>query len=114
MIKVGQAHGYVLGKVYGMDPGDVVGAVSGNNEARRRCEDTLLKSAATRSDEQRPSMGQDMHKGRRTEIELINGFVAAKGDEVGIPTPVNKALVEAVKKVERGDLPAGPEVVAQI
>ncbi len=34
-IQVGQAHGYVLGKIYGMPPEDVVGAVTGNNEALR-------------------------------------------------------------------------------
>jgi 2-dehydropantoate 2-reductase len=27
---------------------------------------------------QRPSMGQDMRKGRRTEIKLMNGFIAEK------------------------------------
>jgi 2-dehydropantoate 2-reductase len=59
-------------------------------------------------------MGQDMRKGRRTEIELINGLVAAKGDETGIPTPVNKALVQAVKRVERGEATASPDVVARI
>ena len=59
-------------------------------------------------------MGQDMRKGRRTEIELINGLIAAKGDETGIPTPANKALVEAVKKVERGEAAPGLEVVAHI
>ena len=69
---------------------------------------------AERSDDQRPSMGQDMRKGRRTEIDLINGFIAAKGDEVGIPTPVSKALVEAVKKVERGEVAASPDNVAHI
>jgi 2-dehydropantoate 2-reductase len=55
-----------------------------------------------------------MRKGRRTEIELINGLVAAKGDETGIPTPVNKALVQAVKRVERGEALASPDVVAHI
>ncbi len=28
---------------------------------------------------QRPSMAQDMAKGRRTEIELMNGFIAERG-----------------------------------
>ena len=29
-------------------------------------------------------MGQDMVKGRRTEIEFLNGLVAKKGEEIGI------------------------------
>ena len=32
-------------------------------------------------------MGQDMVKGRRTEIEFLNGFVAQKGEEIGMPLP---------------------------
>ena len=34
---------------------------------------------------QRPSMGQEMAKGRRTEIEYLNGFVVREGERAGIP-----------------------------
>ena len=34
--------------------------------------------------EHRPSMGQDMVKGRRTEIEFLNGFIVRKGEEIGL------------------------------
>ena len=60
------------------------------------------------SAEQRPSMGQDMMKGRRTEIEYLNGFVVREGDKVGIAARANAALVDIVKKVERGDLQPDP------
>ena len=33
---------------------------------------------------QRPSMGQDMLKGRRTEIEFLNGLIVREGEKVGI------------------------------
>jgi 2-dehydropantoate 2-reductase len=49
-------------------------------------------------------MGQDMVKGRRTEIEFMNGLVVEKGKELGIPTPANAVLTDIVKKVERGAL----------
>ena len=49
-------------------------------------------------------MGQDMVKGRRTEIEFMNGLVVEKGRELGIPTPANAVLTDIVKKVERGAL----------
>jgi 2-dehydropantoate 2-reductase len=41
----------------------------------------------------RPSMLQDVMKGRRTEIDYLNGFVAAEGRGVGVPTPFNDAVV---------------------
>jgi 2-dehydropantoate 2-reductase len=40
-------------------------------------------------------MLQDVMKGRRTEIDYLNGFVAAEGRNVGIPTPFNDAVVAA-------------------
>ena len=46
-------------------------------------------------------MGQDMVKGRRTEIEFLNGMVARKGDEIGIATPANVVLTDIVKRVEQ-------------
>jgi 2-dehydropantoate 2-reductase len=59
-------------------------------------------------------MGQDMMKGRRTEIEYINGFIAEKGEEVGIPAPAHAALTELVKRIERGELQPGPEHIERI
>ena len=113
-VRVGWALGYRLEKVAGMRPEDIVGAVEGNNAARKRVDEAMDEGNAKRNDAQRPSMGQDMAKGRGTEIELINGFVAEKGDTVGIATPANKALVQAVKRVEKGEIPAARDVVAGI
>jgi 2-dehydropantoate 2-reductase len=56
-------------------------------------------------------MAQDMAKGRRTEIEFMNGFIAEKGAEAGIPAPTHARLTEIVKQVERGALQARPENV---
>jgi 2-dehydropantoate 2-reductase len=55
-----------------------------------------------------------MRKGRRTEIDFINGFIVDKGREVGIETPVNAALVDLVKRVERGELTQSPDNVRDI
>ena len=52
----------------------------------------------------RPSLAQDIMKSRRTEVEHLNGYVARKGAEVGIQTPVNEAVVSVTKRVESGEL----------
>lgn len=49
--------------------------------------------------------------GRRTEIEFMNGFVAAKGETIGIATSANIALTDIVKRVERGELEPDPRHV---
>ncbi len=53
-------------------------------------------------------MAQDMRKGRRTEIELMNGFIAEKGRLMGIPTPSHDKLTQVVIRVERGELAPSP------
>ena len=57
-------------------------------------------------------MGQDMLKGRRTEIDFINGFIVQKAKEIGRDAPANAALTAAVKRVERGEVQARPENLA--
>ena len=55
----------------------------------------------------RPSLLQDILKGRRTEVDYLNGYVVRKGREVGLPTPMNEAIVGLVKQVEAGTLAQG-------
>ncbi len=57
-------------------------------ELRRVCRAT----AANRS-----SMLQDVEAHRETEVDAINGAVVSRGRELGIPTPINEALLHAVK-----------------
>ncbi len=46
------------------------------------------------------STGQDMQRGKRTEIDSLNGYIAGRGAELGVPTPVNHALYALVKLAE--------------
>lgn len=43
---------------------------------------------------------QDLRKGRTTEIDHLNGAVAALGASYGIPCPVNEALTTIIKQLE--------------
>ncbi len=47
------------------------------------------------------STAQDLERGRRTEIDALNGFVVRRGLEVGVPTPVNQSLLALVKLREK-------------
>ncbi|QJW46301.1 ketopantoate reductase family protein [bacterium BFN5] len=46
------------------------------------------------------SMLQDLEKGKKTEIDYINGVVCQGGRRCGIPTPFNDKVVELVKEAE--------------
>lgn len=111
-IEVGQALGYRLEQRKGTDPDEWVAAAKGDRKALQRIEDHILEEVKSRGDGQRPSMGQDMQKGRKTEIAEINGFVVEKGNEVGIPTPLNAKMVELVRKCERGALTPSVDNIA--
>ena len=56
-------------------------------------------------------MGQDMQKGRRTEIDFINGVIADRGNYIGVPAPTHAKLTEIVKKVERKEEKAAPALL---
>ena len=50
------------------------------------------------------SMLQDVEAGRRTEIDVINGAVVRAADEVGVPVPINRTLMQLIKgwETQRG------------
>jgi len=45
----------------------------------------------------RSSMLQDLARGRPTEIEAINGYVAARGAALGVPAPTNATLTRLIR-----------------
>jgi 2-dehydropantoate 2-reductase len=76
-------------------------ADAGRPETREAL-DRALTPAGPGARSWRASMAQDVAKGRRTEIDEMNGRVAALGPRAGVPTPVSLAVVETVHEVERG------------
>ncbi len=49
---------------------------------------------------QQSSTAQDLARGRRSEIDQLNGHVVRRGEALGVPTPVNRALHGLVKLLE--------------
>lgn len=105
-IRVGQALGYELEEILHLPPETIARAGEGDPEATRAVDEhRLAETQKAGGGEHRPSMGQDMVKGRRTEIDFLNGFVVRKGQEIGLATPANAALTDIVTRVEKGELP---------
>ena len=57
----------------------------------------LVLSVAERTAANTSSMLQDVLRGRRTEIEAINGYIVRQGKKHGIAVPANEALYGMVK-----------------
>ena len=112
-IRIGQALGYTLEKVRAIDPDKYARAHEGNAQAMAEVEAALAPKpgANPRGDIQRPSMAQDMLKGRRTEIDAMNGYIARKGAEVGLAAPSHVKLAGIVTRIERGELKPSPSLL---
>jgi 2-dehydropantoate 2-reductase len=114
-IRVGQALGYELEEIQHIDPEVIARAGEGDSAATREYDEHRLAEVNKGGGgEHRPSMGQDMMKGRRTEIEFLNGLVARKGAEIGIATPANAALTDIVTRVEKGELKPDPKHITDL
>ena len=109
-IKVGRALGYEIENMGKLAPDRLVLAADGHADALAEIEELMVTRTAgnPRAGIQRPSMAQDMEKGRRTEIQFMNGYIAAKGKEIGIATPAHAKLTDVVTRVERGEIPQSP------
>ena len=56
----------------------------------------------------KPSMLQDFERGRRTEIDFINGYVAQLGRQIRLPITVNAAITDMVHLIEEGKMQPHP------
>jgi 2-dehydropantoate 2-reductase len=113
-VAVGQALGFNMESIRGTQPDLMKAAAQGDRQAFEQVEAAMLKGLARMTDEGRPSTGQDILKGRRTEIDFLNGLIADKGDEAGVPTPTHRALVEVVKQVERKEVEPSPDLMHRV
>jgi 2-dehydropantoate 2-reductase len=114
-IRVGQALGYTLEEIHHIDPEVIARAGEGDAAAKHEYDEHRLAEARKPGGgAHRPSMGQDMVKGRRTEIEFINGFIVDKAKTIGMATPANAALTDIVKRVEKGEIPADPKHIIDL
>ena len=90
VIRVGRAAGYEVEPIFGIDAQRFVDAAEGRGVEALEAD---MAAGARSLAGGRPSLLQDVMRGRRTEIEELNGFVVAKGRELGVPTPMNAAVV---------------------
>jgi 2-dehydropantoate 2-reductase len=85
VLEVARAAGVVL------PPGDLV-------EAACRLADSMPDATS--------STAQDLARGKRTEIDHLNGYLFRRGLSLGVPTPVNQTLHALVKLLEEGSVAA--------
>lgn len=50
-----------------------------------------------------------LRRGKPTEIDYFNGYIADKGKQYGVDTPLNRHIVDMVKEIERKERDSVPE-----
>ena len=109
-IRVGQALGYTFDEVSHMDPEMIARSGEGDAEALRIIDEHRLEEAnKPGGGEHRPSMEQDMVKGRRTEDPVPQRLCLPQGRRGRHPHSDNRILTDIVTRVERGELKPRPE-----
>ena len=105
VIEVGRAHGHNIEGVWGIDAQRFVDVANGGDSTLL---DAELIAGAQALGEGRPSFLQDVMRGRRVEIDALNGWVVEQGRAVEVPTPVNEAVAEVVRSFPVGELQSEP------
>ena len=52
-------------------------------------------------------------RGGKTEVDTLNGWIAQKGAELGVATPVNSAVVRIIREIEAGSRAITPTNIAE-
>ena len=87
----------------------VVRSPEDRGRAEQALEVAMQQAGATKA-----SMLQDLERGIKTEVDVINGGVVEKGREYGVQTPLNSRVVELVHAMERDERRPGRDVFGDL
>jgi 2-dehydropantoate 2-reductase len=107
---VGMAQGITLDKVLGVPAESLV--VRGPDDQRKA--DEALRVAMGYAGATKASMLQDLERGVKTEVDVINGGVVGRGREYGVETPFNERVVELMHAMERGERRPGRDAFEEL
>jgi len=106
-LAAGQLMGHRIVPIFGLKPEDV----QNTNQLLETLLDKLTRDVGPTAIN---TMLQDHMRGRRTEVDMINGLVAEESRRRGRPTPVNDVIVALTHEIEAGRLKPGIENFALV
>jgi 2-dehydropantoate 2-reductase len=65
--------------------------------------DYLMTRQLPPTSKHKSSMLQDIEKGKKTEVDYLNGVIVSLGKKHGIATPVNETITGIIKSLEKKD-----------
>jgi len=85
---------------------DIVKLLDYHGPVKKAISNFIIPIAIRKHARLKASMLQDIEKGKKTEVDAINGAVCAYGRKVGCPTPANDKVVDIIHRIESGELKA--------
>ena len=113
-IRIGTAAGFKLESIRGLAADKWLAAAAGDTATLAEVEQSMMEALRRRPEGGRSGTAQDLAKRRCTEVDFMNGYVAAKGDELGVPAPTHAAVAALVRRVERGELAPARELLDKL
>lgn len=83
---------------------DIVKLLDYSNPIKRAISFFIIPIAIRKHAKLKASMLQDLEKGKKSEVDAINGTVCQFGKRVSCPTPMNAKVVEIIHRIEQGEL----------
>ncbi len=81
---------------------DIVKLLDYHNPIKKKISFMLIPLCIKKHAALKASMLQDLEKGKKCEVDAINGVVSQYGKEVNVPTPINDAVVRLIHEIEEG------------
>lgn len=100
-IDTAHASGVAIEPIQGKD---IVRLFDYHNPFKQWISFMLIPFAMKKHAKLKPSMLQDIEKGKPCEIDAINGVVSMQARIAQVPTPVNDRVVEVIHRIEKGEL----------
>ncbi len=93
---------------------DYYAFVRGNTVLSQLRRHAILVFVGLRYRKLKSSSLTSLQRGGKTEVDFLNGWIARKGGEYGIPTPVNGRIVKIIREIEAGQRKISPGNLAEI
>jgi len=104
-LTAGQKAGYSIEPVFGLTREDI----EGSNRLLEMLLDKILRDVGPTH---RNTVTQDHDKGRRSECDLMNGWVVEQAGKQSWQAPANRAIVEITRRIASGELKPDPSNLA--
>jgi 2-dehydropantoate 2-reductase len=98
-IDVAKAAGIVIAPMQGKD---IVKLMDYGNPIKKKIAFLIIPMAIKKHALLKPSMLQDIEKGKKTEVDFINGTIRQFGRQYHVSTPYNDKVVSLIHEIEEG------------